>query len=139
MFMGTATHNVDAKGRVFIPSKFRSEMRTRLVLCRAPDGCVRAYLPEEWETVAKAYQATSVKALKLRRRLFASAETVELDSQGRMLIPEGLRAEMGITDKVKIVGMDTWMEFWDPAKYDEVMSADDDMDELTLLFEEGLT
>ena len=139
MFMGTALHNVDAKGRVFIPSKFRSEMGSSLIVCRSPDGCVRAYIPDEWKKVADAYSLTNVKMLRLRRRLFASAEQVDLDSQGRILLPEELRTSMGITDKVRIVGVDKWMEFWDPARYDEVMDADDGTDELALLLEAGLT
>lgn len=138
MFMGSALHNVDAKGRVFIPSKFRSEMEASLIVCRSPDGCIRAYTPEAWRKVADAYAATSIRTLKLRRRLFASAQHIDLDSQGRILLPEELRTEMGITDKARIVGLDTWMEFWDPEKYDRMMS-EDDGDEFELLLEEGLT
>ena len=138
MFMGTALHNVDAKGRVFIPSKFRCEMGKTLIVCRSPDGCIRAYTPEAWQRVADAYAATSIKTLKLRRRLFASAESVDLDAQGRILLPEELRTEMGINDKTRIVGLDSWMEFWDPDKYDLMMSEDDE-DEFALLLEEGLT
>lgn len=138
MLIGSAMHNIDAKGRVFIPSKFRADIGSYVIICRGADGCIRAYTPEKWEKVANAYSATSGKMLRLRRRLFASAEKTELDSQGRVLLPEELRTAAAITDRTKIVGMCDWIEFWDPDKYDEVMAQEDGEDELDALDAAGL-
>lgn len=118
-FGGESRHTVDAKGRVFIPAKLRGEMGSTLILCILYDKCIRAYRPAEWEEIENRFstsQNTAMTASKsvLRRNVFRYKETVDLDSQGRILLPESLRKKVDITDNIVIVGVGNYIELWDP-------------------------
>lgn len=122
MFVGNYTHNIDTKGRVFIPSKLRQELGQRFYICRSMDcQCVRAYNLTEWENMLTKLRDSNLTDNMARRRLAYSAVEVEMDSQGRIMLTEQLRQFAGLTDKVCIVGMLDWVEFWNPETFDEVM------------------
>ena len=140
MLVGDYTHNVDAKGRVFVPAKFRLVPGQRFYMCRGVGGCIRAYSEEEFAKVVELLDSATVRDIKAKRRVLASTVDVDMDSQGRVLLPETLRQKVGITDKVRIIGMSTWMEFWQPELYDEVMGDDnaDEEEELDFLASRGI-
>ncbi len=122
MFVGNYTHNIDAKGRVFVPSKLRQELGQRFFICRSIDcRCIRAYNLTEWENMLTKLRDSSMQDNMARRRLAFSAVEVEMDSQGRIMLGEQLRKFAGLTEKVCIVGMLDWVEFWDPDIFEEVM------------------
>ena len=127
MFVGNYTHNIDAKGRVFIPSKLRQELGQRFYICRSMEKdcrCIRAYNSAEWENMLLKIRDCTAEDNLSRRRLAASACDVEMDSQGRIMLTEQLRRYAGLTEKVCIVGMLDWVEFWDPDHYTEIMGED---------------
>lgn len=125
MFMGEYSHNIDAKGRLIIPSKFRDELGEQIVITRGLDGCLYIYTSEQWETI---YQdllrlPTTNKDARMYVRMMTSKATLcELDAQGRILIPSTLISIAKIEKECRIVGVASHVEVW--AK--EVWEAVDD-------------
>ncbi len=122
MFSGSFTHNVDTKGRVFVPSKLRQELGQSFHVCRGlVEHCIRAYNNAEWEIVMEKLYANPDIPTKTLRLFSSTSGEVEMDAQGRILLPENLRAYARITDKANIVGMKDWIEIWNPAEYADYM------------------
>ncbi len=119
MLVGSATHTMDNKGRVVIPAKYREDLGSTLFLyiTAGTGGCIRAYSKEQFSAMLGKLCAGDVTKTNFRRKLLAATEEVNIDSQGRVLIPENLRLAGGITDKVFMVGMVEWLEFWNEEKY----------------------
>ncbi len=128
MFVGSFTHNVDTKGRVFVPSKLRQGLGQSFHICRSMDTrCIRIYNNAEWDKVMeKLLESEEVTNEAIRRFSFFSSE-VEMDAQGRIMIPEVLRKFARISDKAYIVGMLGWVEIWEPSEFASVMGEDDDL------------
>jgi MraZ protein len=133
MFRGSFEHNVDAKGRVSVPSKFRDIIADRyegkLVLSIDLDRCVTVYPLEEWEMVEKKIQSVPQMQKEVKdymRFVFSAATECELDRQGRILIPPALRERAGITKNVVVVGIINKIEVWDRATWDARRSQNSD-------------
>jgi len=117
MFLGEFNHNIDDKGRMTIPSRFRPELATGLVVTRWLDRCLAIYPTAEWDKLAQNVNAlpiTDRRARDFRRFVFGSAAEAEQDRQGRVLIPAFLREYAGIDGEVTVVGMNTYIEIWNP-------------------------
>lgn len=142
MFVGNYTHNIDAKGRVFVPSKLRQELGQSFYICRGMDcRCIRAYNKVEWEKMLSKLRDSDAADNIARRRLSFSSMEVEMDAQGRIMLSEQLRKFARLEDKVCIVGMIDWVELWDPSQFAEVMGdelLDPDMDEYETLRMAGI-
>lgn len=138
MLIGSYLHNVDAKGRVFIPAKFRLDLGSHFYIYRSHDGCIRAYAEEEWKEVVEKLKHSTVKSNQLRRRILSSTVEVEMDTQGRVLIPDDLRRAAMIIDKVKVVGMADWVEFWNPERFELLASEEDEDEDIMLMHELGM-
>ena len=92
MFLGEFIHSTDAKGRVFIPAKFREALGENFVVTRSVDHCLCVYPLSEWEKfTAKLDALPMVQARDVRRFFYSAASDASLDSQGRVLIPQVLR------------------------------------------------
>jgi MraZ protein len=133
MFRGSFEHNVDAKGRVSVPSKFRDIIAERfegkLVLSIDLDRCVTVYPLEEWERVEEKIRSVPQMQQEVKdymRFVFSSAAECELDRQGRILIPPALRERAGITKSVVVVGIINKIEVWDRATWDARRSQNSD-------------
>lgn len=127
MFVGNFSHNVDTKGRVFIPSKLRQDLGSTFYICKGLQfRCIRAYNKEGWENTLQKFVVGNTENNDARRRLVHSASEVEMDAQGRIMLSELLRKYSRINDKVLIVGMVDWVEIWDPDIYHDVMGDDDE-------------
>lgn len=113
---GSYSHTVDAKGRVFVPAKFRDALTRQFRMTCGPEGCIRAYTAAEWQKVEDAFEHAAVGDNRAKRALYRNVSEIDMDAQGRILIPEKLRDKAGITDKVEIIGMGGWAELWDPAR-----------------------
>jgi MraZ protein len=117
MFLGEFSHTIDDKGRVTIPARFRPDLATGLVVTRGLDGCLVLYANAEWELLAEQVDAlpiTDRRARDFRRFVFGSAVEAVPDRQGRVLVPTYLRQYAGIDGEVTIVGMNTYIEIWNP-------------------------
>ena len=130
MFLGRHSHNLDDKGRLALPAKFREELGEGVVLKRGFDACLLVYPISAWTPLAERVSALSISdpdARVLRRMLFANATDAQLDRQGRVLVPSDLRAHAGIERETIVVGMHTFIEIWSPegwAAQSEVVERD---------------
>lgn len=124
MFLGVSTHNLDAKGRLAVPARYREELdaccESKVVLTIHPkDKCLWLYPEDEWEHVeAKVSKLPPLKRENqvLQRLLLGHASPQELDGQGRMLIPAELREYAGLGKKVALMGQGRKIEIWDDVR-----------------------
>lgn len=115
MFMGEFAHNIDRKGRLILPAKFRDELGDRVIVNRGLDGCLNVYTVAQWETVYQkiaSLPSTNKDARMFQRAFLAKASEVELDSQGRILIPAGLISAAGLEKECLIIGVANHLEIW---------------------------
>ena len=125
-FMGTYQNNVDPKGRVSIPVKYREALGERFFVTKGFDSCIDIYTVEEWEKFAEKLHKLSVTKRDMRdfvRFIFGNATEVELDKQGRILLPAMLRETVGIEKEVIVMGVGNKVEIWDKVAWDERQQA----------------
>ena len=116
MFLGEYQHNIDPKGRLIIPSKFRELLGEQFVITKGLDGCLFVYPMEGWhelEDKLKSLPLTQRDARAFARIFFSGASEGELDKQGRVLLPPNLRTYAHITKETMIIGVGTRFEIWD--------------------------
>ena len=134
MLIGEYSHSMDAKGRVFIPAKFREELGETFVVTKGLDGCLFVFSDEEWkafEIKLKSLPLTNKNARQFARFFVAGATPCELDKQGRILLPATLREFAGLEKDVVLTGMLNRIEIWSKEKWNENNSLDDvAMDEI---------
>ncbi|MBQ1547568.1 MAG: division/cell wall cluster transcriptional repressor MraZ [Lachnospiraceae bacterium] len=134
MFMGEHGHNIDEKGRVIMPAKFREQLGDNFVLTKGLDGCLFVYPMTEWEEIQRRFRETSLASKDARifsRFFFGSASEVEIDKQGRVNIPAPLRAYAQLKKDVTLVGVLDRIEIWDKETWENGNSSDDaDMDRI---------
>ncbi|NLL93447.1 MAG: division/cell wall cluster transcriptional repressor MraZ [Clostridiales bacterium] len=132
MFMSEYNHSIDAKGRVIVPVKFREALGDEFVVTQGLDGCLFVFPNEEWgnfEEKLKSLPMSNKDARKFVRFFLAGAATVEVDKQGRILLPSVLREFAALEKDVVLVGVGSRVEIWDKARWDESTSFED-MDEI---------
>ena len=120
MFIGEYTHNIDTKKRLALPSKFRGELGSRVIITRGLDTCLFAYPVRVWETIAEKLAKLPMGDPETRsfvRLLLAGAADIEVDSQGRVVLPEYLRAYAGMEKSVVVAGLYDRIEIWDEEKW----------------------
>lgn len=134
MFFGEYQHNVDKKGRAFIPSKFRDELGESFMMCRSIDSrpCLRIYSNEQWQVLDEKLRALPAKASDFKRKIYSSATTLECDAQGRILIPAKLREFARLQGEACFIGMSEFFEVWSPENWtaDDTACTEERMDEI---------
>jgi len=116
MLLGEYNHNVDEKGRVSVPAKFREDLGASFIVTKGLDSCLFIYSKIEWntfETKLKDLPLTNPNARNFIRFFFSGATECELDKQGRINIPQNLREYAGLSKDVSIIGVSTRVEIWD--------------------------
>jgi MraZ protein len=132
MFMGEYNHTVDEKGRLIIPAKYREELGNEFVVTKGLDGCLFAYGLSEWQVLEEKLRAlplTNKDARAFARFMLAGAASVEIDKQGRILLPQVLRNFAKIEKEVVLIGVASRFEIWNRTKWEE-NSIDDNVEEL---------
>jgi MraZ protein len=122
MFIGEYTHNLDAKGRVAIPAKFRKDLLGGAIVTRGLDRCLFIFTKNEWEILAKKIVALPIAQANSRafgRLMLAGAGEAEIDPQGRILIPDYLRRYADLKKEIVIAGLMNRMEVWDSESWKE--------------------
>lgn len=122
MFIGEYTISMDAKGRIAVPAKFRNLLNMAAVVTRGLDKSLFLYPRAEWEIIAGKLAALPLSKSNSRafaRLMLAGAYDVELDKQGRMMVPEYLRKFAGLTKKVVIAGLYNRIEIWNEESWNE--------------------
>ena len=116
MLLGEYTHNLDTKGRMAIPAKFRDKLTAGAIITRGLDNCLFLFTNAEWETLAGKLIALPLAQANSRafvRLMLSGAMDVALDAQGRILIPDYLRAYAGLKKEVVVTGLYNRIEVWD--------------------------
>ena len=122
MVLGEYSFSIDKKGRMFIPSKHREPLGEKIIVCRGLDKnpCLHIYSLSEWQLLdEKIRSLPSAKSRMLQMYLYSGAAELEYDSQGRVLIPANLREHANLEGNVKIVGVSTHAEVWNPETWDK--------------------
>lgn len=141
MFMGEYNHTIDAKNRLIIPSKFREALGEEFVVTKGLDGCLFVYDNDAWaefENKLKGLPLTNKEARTFVRFFLAGAASVEVDKQGRILVPSVLKEFAGINKDVVLVGVASRIEIWSKERweaessYEDVESIAEHMSELGL-------
>ena len=109
---GTYEHSIDAKGRLFIPAKLREELGVTFYLAMGVDECLAIYPQETWNRFTEKFASLPMSQSAAMRPLFANASTCELDSQGRIVIPQKLRKYAGLEKDAVIIGVNDRAEIW---------------------------
>lgn len=134
MLLGEYNHNLDTKGRVSVPSKFREDLGQTFIVTKGLDNCLFAYSKQEWQTFEeklKTLPMTNVNARNFVRFFFAGATECEVDKQGRINIPQNLREYASLTKELVIIGVATRVEIWDKTKWENYTSPENmDVEEL---------
>ena len=122
MLIGEYTHTFDDKNRLSLPAKFRKELGRKVIVTRGLDRCLFVYSEKAWEKIAEKYGALSVAQSDTRRFnrfMLSGAAELEVDSAGRILIPEFLATFAGLKDKVILAGLYDRIEVWDQSSWSD--------------------
>jgi MraZ protein len=140
MFIGEYSNKIDDKGRLAIPSKFRSDLASGAIVTRGLDGCLFVYTKPEWDKLAERLTTlplTAANARAFARHMLAGAMDVEIDKQGRINLPGYLRQFATLKNQVVVAGLFNRLEIWDEAAwrlYQEKTEADSTQIAEQLLF-----
>jgi MraZ protein len=121
MFLGQFQHNLDDKGRLMIPARYRDLLAAGAFITQGFDKCLMvmtdAYFKEVYERINNMNMADA-SARMLRRLILSNAYPVEVDKVGRILVPQNLREFLGITSgELTVAGQGDYFEVWTPADW----------------------
>ncbi len=120
MLIGEYQHNIDPKGRVIVPSRFREDLGEHFYVTKGLDGCLFVLSADGWRSLQEKVSAMPVsKARGLQRFFFSGAVEAEPDKQGRILIPQNLRAYASLERDVTFIGTSSRAEIWNTSKWNE--------------------
>lgn len=116
MFMGTYNNSIDAKNRMIVPSKLRSQLKgDKCVITIGMEHCLAIYSIEDWEELSNKFREipeSDLQARKFVRAVFSNAAEYDFDSQGRIIIPDNLKEYAGIKKELVTMGVMTKIEVW---------------------------
>jgi len=125
VFFGEYSVSFSAPGRIVLPKKLRELLKgNTFIVTKGYDFCLNGYDKDDWENRSKALLSVSLLEkdnLEKRRFLFASAVYLEIDEQGRFVIPRNLLSYAEINDKALIAGVGDHFEIWRPEKWDRYL------------------
>lgn len=129
MFEGMHSHNIDPKGRLIVPVKFREKLGDEFFVTAGLDGCLIIYAQKEWKAFEEKLSAlpamTNPAARKLQRFFLANAARCECDKQGRIIVPQHLRELGGIESEVVFTGLGSRIELWSRSRWLEAGTYED--------------
>ena len=122
MFIGEYQHTLDAKGRMFVPSRFRDDLGDFFIVTLGLDNCLFVFPQEEFDRLKAKLDAVSITnkdARRFARFFFARACECEMDKQGRIILPNNLREYAGLVKDVTVVGVSNRVEIWNTADWED--------------------
>jgi MraZ protein len=126
-FRGTFDYSLDAKNRLTVPAKFRSSLAGGVVLAKGIDRCVEVWPAPDYEERIKQALAgenpLSEKARRIKTFFAANAFGLDLDSAGRVMVPQQLMEHAGLGKEVVVVGAEDSMQIWERSAWDEFNAA----------------
>ncbi len=120
MLIGEYRHTIDAKKRVALPAKFRKEIGRKVVITHGLDNCLFVYPLKAWSETAKKFATLPMGQADTRgfnRFMLAGAVEVDVDSLGRILIPDFLKSFADLKSKVVVAGVYDRLEIWDDRRW----------------------
>lgn len=127
MFLGEYRHNLDQKGRIIIPSKFRESLGEEFVITKGLDSCLFLFPMKEWKVLEeklKALPFTNKDARAFVRFFTSGATEGGLDKQGRVLIPQNLRDHAKLQKDAVVIGVPNRIEIWAQENWDSYTNDD---------------
>jgi len=122
MLLGEYYHNLDAKGRIIIPTKFRDDLGGTFVMSKGLDGCLYLHPLEEWEKfTAEIMNIRGSEGRKLNRFFFSGSTECEIDSHGRVTVPPIFREYAALEKEAVIVGVSGRAEVWSLERWNSYM------------------
>jgi MraZ protein len=122
IYTGISCHTLDSKNRLFLPPKYRGKTK-RYIFTSGIDECVVIYSYDRWQEVVKKIENISLKNKSYQRAFlrtfFADAEFIDIDNQGRILIPQKFKEKYKLTKEVVIVGVKEKIELWDKTTWEK--------------------
>ena len=109
---GKYQHTLDAKGRLFVPSKLKEELGAAFYIAKAPDACLTVYPEAEWQKVLDHCNELPASKARAMRFFFANVAKCEPDKQGRFLIPANLRQHAKLGKEAVLIGVSNRIEVW---------------------------
>lgn len=125
MFIGEYQHNIDEKGRLAMPVKFRAKMSEGAVVTKGLDNCLSVYTVEEWDKIAKKLAdmpLTNPASRAFARLMLAGATQVNIDKQGRIVLPAYLRKYADLSGATVVAGLYSRVEIWSDSNWDKYKS-----------------
>lgn len=122
MLIGEYIHTLDDKNRMSLPIKFRKEMGKSVVVAPGLDNCLSIFTIKEWQKVSEKLSVSSIIASDNRsfsRFMFGQAAVVEVDGNGRILIPENLKNRSSLSNKVVVIGVQSHAEIWNEKTWND--------------------
>ena len=130
MFVGEYSHNIDSKGRIIMPAKFREQLGAQFMITKGFEECLFVYPMEVWEELAKnlgKLPSNQKNARFLQRMFISGAADAEPDKQGKVLITSSHREYAQLSKEVTIIGVGTRVEIWDTQKWHEYTDSEAEM------------
>ncbi len=120
MLIGEYQHNIDLKGRVAVPARFRDDLGALFYITKGLDNCLFVLPQDEWSRLVEKIKTMPIsKARGLQRFFFSGAAEVVPDKQGRILIPQQLREHAELDKEVTFIGTSSRVEIWNSNKWAE--------------------
>lgn len=120
MLIGEYIHTIDDKNRISLPAKFRKELGKKIIITQGLDQCLFVFTSKEWEKVSKKLSSSadelsflSADQRTFNRNMFGGAAEVEVDSIGRILIPDFLKDRACLKNTGAVIGVQDRLEIWD--------------------------
>jgi MraZ protein len=120
MFLGEYQHSLDSKGRITVPAKLREQLGEKFVATKGLDNCIFLYPMDEWRIIEEKLRSlpfTRADVRSFARFFFSGASELEVDRQGRTLIPVNLRDYASIDKELIIIGVGSRIEIWSADKW----------------------
>ncbi len=129
MFIGNFIHQIDQKGRIRVPAKFRTEIGNGYTILKGDNGCLKFYSEKETEALYEKLNqvpVTDTEGMKAVRMIMSSAYIPEEDSQGRFVLPQELRNFIKANKQIIFIGLGNRFELWSYDKWVEYSGEDTD-------------
>lgn len=133
MFMGEYQHSLDNKNRISVPAKFREKLGREFIMSKGLEGCIYVFTTEQWEVLAnklKELPFTDKDANAFVRFIFSGACEIEMDKQGRALIPQNLIEYAHINKEIVSIGVCTRIEIWSKDNWNSYNNDNIDYDKI---------
>ncbi|MCW6652212.1 division/cell wall cluster transcriptional repressor MraZ [Aerococcaceae bacterium NML191292] len=129
MLIGEFQHNIDTKGRLIMPAKFRADLGAQFIVTKGLDGCLFGFPMESWAALQEKLKALSLVKKDARsfvRSFYSAATEVEIDKQGRINLPQNLIELAGIEKECRVIGVSDRIEIWSSERWEAYASAADE-------------